>query len=108
MAERRALVEGLKTPSNPPVDPETEKKFVFRDKAEAAAEANATAGPAPTPTTAGPVSRIPLSTRMRSDFAAALKRASLERQLAGVEPNTLQDILEQAVEPWLRGNGYLK
>ena len=45
---------------------------------------------------------------MRSDFAAALKRASLERQLEGVEPNTLQDILEQAVEPWLRNNGYLK
>ena len=45
---------------------------------------------------------------MREDFAGALKRASLERQLAKVEPNTLQDILEQAVEPWLRANGYLK
>ena len=51
---------------------------------------------------------MPLSTRMRADFAAALKRASLERQLASVEPNTLTDILEQAVEPWLRSNGYLK
>ncbi|RUL89456.1 hypothetical protein TsocGM_01400 [Tautonia sociabilis] len=61
-----------------------------------------------TPTAATALSRVPLSTRIRSDFSAALKRASLERQLAGVEPNTLQDILEQAVEPWLRSNGYLK
>jgi hypothetical protein len=50
---------------------------------------------------------VPLTTRVRSDFASALKRASLERQLSGVTPNTLQDILEQALEPWLRSNGYL-
>ena len=55
-----------------------------------------------------PPGRVPISTRMRADFATALKRASLERQLSGIEPNTLQDILEQAVEPWLRSNGYLK
>jgi hypothetical protein len=41
-------------------------------------------------------------------FAAALKRASLERQLNSVEPNTLQDILEQAIEPWLKSNGYIR
>lgn len=105
MAERRALIEGLKNP-NPAVDPETEKAFVFRDKKEATTE---TAQPAATPpAAAATLPRVPLSTRMRADFAAALKRASLERQLAGVEPNTLQDILEQAVEPWLRTNGYLK
>ena len=50
---------------------------------------------------------MPLTTRVRADFAAALKRASLERQLDGVIPNTLQDILEEALEPWLRSNGYL-
>jgi len=38
---------------------------------------------------------------------AALKRASLERQLQGTEPSTLRDILEEAIEPWLRTNGYL-
>ena len=48
------------------------------------------------------------STKVRSDYAAALKRASLERQLNGVYPNTLQDILEEALEPWLRSNGYVK
>ena len=53
------------------------------------------------------IPRSPLSTRIRTDFAKALKRASLDRQLKGVEPNTLCDILEQALEPWLKSNGYL-
>lgn len=45
---------------------------------------------------------------VRADYAAALKRASLERQLSGVQPNTLQDILEEALGPWLRANGYVR
>jgi hypothetical protein len=53
------------------------------------------------------VSRVPLTTRIRSDFAVALKRASLERQLQGVEPSAILDILEDALEPWLRTNGYI-
>jgi hypothetical protein len=44
---------------------------------------------------------------VRADFALALKRASLERQLKAISPNTLQDILEEAIEPWLKANGYL-
>jgi hypothetical protein len=51
---------------------------------------------------------LPISTRIRSEYADALKRASLERQLNKVEPNTLQDILEQAIEPWLRSYGYIR
>jgi hypothetical protein len=51
---------------------------------------------------------VPLSTRIRSDFFAALKRASLERQLSKSEPHTLIEILEQAIEPWLKSNGYLR
>ena len=53
------------------------------------------------------VSRVPFTTRVRADFSAALKRASLQRQLDGEVPNTLQDILEEALEPWLRSHGYL-
>ena len=37
-----------------------------------------------------------MSTRLRSDLVAALKRASLERQLEGAEPSTLREILEDA------------
>lgn len=99
MQDRRSLVEALK--QTPAVDPRVEKEFVFQAKPPALSE--------PTPSTPSPstVSRSPISTRIRSDFAAGLKRASLERQLAGIEPHTLQDILEEAIEPWLKTNGYL-
>ena len=62
----------------------------------------------PPPPVAELVGRMPLSTRIRSDFGRALKRASLERQLSGEKPNTVQDILEEALEPWLKDRGYLK
>jgi hypothetical protein len=96
MVERRPLTDGIKTPA-PPVDPELERQFVHGAKIAAA----------PSPATSPPSARVPISTRIRSEFAEALKRASLERQLHKVEPNTLQDILEQAIEPWLRNNGYI-
>lgn len=105
MADRRALVEGIKPTT--PVNPELEKQFVFGAKSESA-EKPANQAPLYTTTSVTATqSRVPLSTRIRSDFSAALKRASLERQLAGVEPNMLQDILEQALEPWLKEHGYL-
>lgn len=101
MQERRSLVEALK--QTPTVDPKIEKEFVFQAKPPVATEPTPPLS-TPTPST---LARSPISTRIRSDFAAALKRASLERQLAGIEPHTLQDILEEAIEPWLKTNGYL-
>jgi hypothetical protein len=62
----------------------------------------------PPPPVAALAGRMPLTTRIRSDLATALKRASLERQLSGEKPNTVQDILEEALEPWLKDRGYLK
>lgn len=97
MAERRPLTEGLK-PTLPPVDPQREREFVH------GAKATTTTAPA----AVSPFARVPISTRIRSEYAEALKRASLERQLNKVEPNTLQDILEQAIEPWLKSNGYIR
>lgn len=99
MAERRSLVEGLK-PVTPPVDESLEKEFVYGDKPKQPSAA-------PSITSVGNQNRVPLSTRIREDFAKALKRASLERQLENVQPNTLQDILEEALQPWLENNGYL-
>ncbi|OWK45583.1 hypothetical protein FRUB_01914 [Fimbriiglobus ruber] len=49
-----------------------------------------------------------MGARIRTELAAALKRSSLERQLQGIEPNSIQDILEEALEPWLRQRGYLE
>jgi uncharacterized protein YllA (UPF0747 family) len=96
-------VDGLK--ETLAVDAELEKAFVQGAKASRREPAAATA---PAMQSRAIPARVPLSTRIRGDYSAALKRASLERQLAGVEPYTLTDILEQAIEPWLRTNGYLK
>lgn len=94
MVERRTLMEGLNdTP--PPISTGKEREFVYAGKESVPAGGAATVG------------RVPISTRVRAEFAIALKRASLERQLKAVEPNTLQDILEEAIEPWLRTNGYI-
>src|SRR5258706_7963686 len=101
MAERRSLTEGLK--ATPPVDLATAKDFVYGEP-KAAANARQPASGQSLPS-APPLNRVPISTRMRSDFASALKRASLERQLKGIEPYTLTDIFEQAIEPWLKSNG---
>jgi hypothetical protein len=54
---------------------------------------------------ASAITRVPISTRIRAEYADALKRALLQRQFDKLEPNTLQDILEQAIEPWLKQNG---
>jgi len=99
MVDRRPLTEGLKPPSQvPAIDPKLEREFVHGIKATTT----------PAPAAQSPFARVPISTRIRSEYADALKRASLERQLNKVEPNTLQDILEQAIEPWLRDNGYIR
>ncbi|MEO2088993.1 MAG: hypothetical protein ABGY75_05785 [Gemmataceae bacterium] len=105
MKERRTLVGGIG-----PLDRSAEKEFVFGGKAGTTPADGTPVPPRREPTAsqqASTANRMPLSTRIRSDFGTALKRASLERQLSGTTPNTLQDILEEALEPWLRDNGYL-
>ena len=109
MKDRRSLMEGLNTGSE--VDRSLEEDFVYAGKTKADQPAQTQVS---TPDVGEAkrqaekvIGRVPLTTRVRSDFAAALKRASLQRQLDGVSPNTLQDILEEALEPWLRTHGYL-
>lgn len=98
MAERRPLISGL-TPQR--IDPEAEKAFVFAGKEPKKHELPAAKDERHT------LGRAPLTTRIRADYAIALKKASLQRQLDGVHPNTLQEILEEALQPWLSKNGYL-
>ena len=107
MAERRALVEGLRTAS--PAERAREAEFVFGEAERPHQSSRSEVRPsretnAQTPMVVG---RVPLTTRIRADLATALKRASLERQLASVEPNSVQEILESALEPWLHEKGYL-
>jgi hypothetical protein len=55
-----------------------------------------------------PVGLIPVTVRLTPEIAGALKRASLERQLAGDAIFTQQELVEEALEPWLRSHGYLR
>ncbi len=94
---RRPLIAGI-TQSLPGVDPASAAQFITGDP------------PPPVSTQRPPADRTPrapLTTRLRADYAAALKRASLERELAGVEPHTVQEMLEDALGPWLHAHGYL-
>ncbi len=104
MVERRQLIEGLT--SQPVLDPNLEKEFVYGSKRK---PEQATPVMAPREEGRGvrPLSSLPLTTRIRSDLAEALKRASLQRQLDGANPQTIKDILEELLEPWLKSNGYL-
>lgn len=54
-----------------------------------------------------PIGLIPVTVRLRAEIAGGLKRASLERQLAGDTIFTQQDIVELVLEPWLRREGYI-
>lgn len=116
MKERRSLVDGLTTPDS--AQAEREKAFVFGTPA-------ASEPPEPETSPAAPISiaepqtvfdskvlpqfagRVPVTTRTRPEVATALKRASLTRQLNGIEPYYVQDIMEEALETWLRTNHYL-
>lgn len=99
MTERRSLVEGLKsTPPEMERVRSKEEAFVYGDKEETVEPVR------PAPAIKPSIQRVPVSTRIRSDYAAALKRVSLQRQLSGEEPNTLQDILEEAINTWLAAN----
>jgi len=59
------------------------------------------------PTRLQPVGLIPVTIRLRPEIAGALKRASLERQLNGEETFTQQELVENALEPWLMEEGYI-
>ncbi|MGN6727615.1 MAG: hypothetical protein ACTHLZ_16980 [Tepidisphaeraceae bacterium] len=102
MADRRSLTEGLKPQiPAPSVDPQVERDFVHGSKTKPQT-------PIPSPVQSSPHTRVPLSTRIRAESSQALKKASLQRQLEGIETNSLQGILEEALEPWLRSNGYIR
>ena len=65
----------------------------------------------PTKTAESPMLTTPvvfLTTRLTQATAETLRRASLERKLAGQSPSSQQDMVELAVGQWLEENGYLR
>ena len=115
MKERRSLVEGLN--SSDTDQQEREQAFVYgksssgevptpESKEQAVSKTSVTVSePRVLPQYTG---RVPVTTRTRPEVASALKRAALTRQLDGVVPYTVQDIVEEALELWLLKNGYLE
>lgn len=100
MVERRSLVEGIKPKSRE--EAEREEEFVFGEREATPVRDRLASNVQPEE-----VAKAPISTRIRADFASALKRASLERQLSGLRPSAINEILEEALRPWLTEEGYL-
>jgi hypothetical protein len=94
---RRPLIAGI-AQSLPGVDPESAATFITGESPKP---------PEPVSPRAGRDARVPLTTRLRADVGEALKRASLERQLRGEAPWQVQEMLDEALTPWLRQHGYL-
>jgi hypothetical protein len=130
MNKRRPLTEGIKPskdkelefvfgskanqPKEKPVKKKPVRKLTKPEEPEAPKpkqEIVAAEPPAPaavrTPLAGREPSRVPFTTRIRGDIASALKEASLKRQLSNQTPFTVQEILEEALEPWLKKHGYL-
>ncbi len=106
MAKRRPLVDGIK--AKPQESRAAEEQFIYGEKPEPEAAPPAPAVMEPTAVRATTkITRVPFTTRLRADLADAVTRVSLERRLEGIEPNQVQEIVESALEPWLRANGYL-
>jgi hypothetical protein len=112
--ERRPLKVGMNAVPN--ADPEEVRRFVVAEPRTHAARPTDDSEPAvqipnrqPRAGMRGvtPVGLIPITVRLRPEIAGALKRASLERQLTGEAIFTQQELVETALEPWLRKNGYL-
>jgi hypothetical protein len=125
MAGRRSLIEGLDTIEG--VDPQLAEDFILNRNprkepetlaASRTADAEVVAPPAPPPIQPPAsqaavshltgIGRVPVGARVRTELAAALKRASLERQLQGIQPNSVQEILEESLELWLLKHGHLR
>ena len=103
MNKRRPLVHGL---PHKRIASDVETRFVAGERETP--KNSVPQSPPPDQSTALPDSTlVPISTRLRPDIAHALRRASLERKLNRQSQNTVQQIVESALDHWLRDHGYL-
>ena len=137
MAERRSLVAGVEA-TPPGVDHHMMRAFIHQESpvavepsslpAEAPIEEKETHAATASRQERDPASRVakpappkkpkvsvlhatllvPVTVRLRPEIAGALKRASLQRQLNGIGTYTQQDIVEDALVPWLACEGLLE
>ncbi len=128
MSNRRSLIEGIKPDER--IDPDAAEEFIAGHNPRQSPKANAPVSEAPlsepNPPPATPAlprslipanaptsfhlagaARVAIGARVRPELARALKHASLDRQLKGIEPYAIQEILEEALELWLHKHGLL-
>ena len=105
MAERRSLSTAIQ--SVPNADPVAVRAFVTQEAKSAQASPEGVKSQTVVSASFQPVGLIPITVRLRPEIAGALKRASLERQLAAADFFSQQEIVERALAAWLRENGCL-
>jgi hypothetical protein len=103
MAERRTLSQRVHSPVH--TNSEAVRAFVTQEpQALPAVGASSPPTPLPTINNAFPVGLIPITVRLSPEIAGALKRISLERQLARADYFSQQEIVERALKAWLQQN----
>ena len=101
MAERRTLSTRVHSPVHS--NPEAVRAFVTQEP-QAAPSPLSPPTPLPTTNNTFPVGLIPITVRLSPEIAGALKRISLERQLARADYFSQQEIVERALKAWLQQN----
>ena len=103
MAERRTLSQRVHLPVH--TNPEAVRAFVTQEP-QATPAANSPSPQAKLQSTNNgfPVGLIPITVRLSPEIAGALKRISLERQLARADYFSQQEIVERALKAWLQQN----
>ena len=104
MAERRKLTTAVKAIPN--ADPNAVLAFVTQERTPPRPVEAHPPVPTPIKNSMQPVGLIPITVRLSPEVAGTLKRASLERQLAGSEFFSQQEIVERALVNWLAENGH--
>lgn len=104
MAERRKLTNAFN--SIPDTDPDVVRAFVTQEKNPTPVIEERPIVSTPVKKIFQPVGLIPITVRLSPEIAGALKRASLERQLAGEEFFSQQEIVDRALTTWLQENGH--
>ena len=103
MAERRTLSQRVHSPVH--TNPEAVRAFVTQvPLTTPVAEPTSTSTALPASNNAFPVGLIPITVRLSPEIAGALKRISLERQLARADYFSQQEIVERALKAWLQQN----
>ena len=114
-AETPKVKDVVMTPSpkeeaKAPAEPEkalAEVEVAPSDQRESPVRRSRTRASVPTPQPMNAKVYISVTTRLEQGTANALRRAYLEQKLKGALPATQQEIIEIALQAWLRDNDYL-